>query len=191
MTSLFILGGGGHGSDILAIASDEQVWEPYTLDEQDGDDFAIAYGHCYVVGVNDSRRRRAIAERIRDGVPANVVHPSALVSLGTKIAGGVVVGHNASVGPNVQIGLHTHLNGGVFVTRAHIGDFVTIGPNATICGDVTIGNDVMIGAGSVVKNLLTIGDGATVGCGAVVVHNVPAGMTVVGNPARPLVKTPE
>lgn len=45
-----------------------------------------------------------------------------------------------------------------------------------------------IGAGAVIMCGVTIGEWAMVGCGAVVVADVPAGATVVGNPAR-IVKT--
>ena len=45
-----------------------------------------------------------------------------------------------------------------------------------------------IGAGAVILCGITIGEWAMVGCGAVVLDDVPAGATVVGNPAR-IVKT--
>ncbi|MCW3797511.1 hypothetical protein OMW55_06810 [Sphingomonas sp. BN140010] len=41
-----------------------------------------------------------------------------------------------------------------------------------------------IGAGAVILPGLTIGEGAMIGAGAVVTHDVPAGETWVGNPAR-------
>jgi acetyltransferase-like isoleucine patch superfamily enzyme len=45
-----------------------------------------------------------------------------------------------------------------------------------------------IGAGATVRQLINIGEGAVVGAGAVVVKDVPAGQTVIGNPAKRLVK---
>jgi len=48
----------------------------------------------------------------------------------------------------------------------------------------TIGNNVVIGSGAIVLGPITVGDGARVGAGSVVVKPVPAGMTVVGVPAR-------
>jgi maltose O-acetyltransferase len=49
---------------------------------------------------------------------------------------------------------------------------------------VTIGCDVWIGGGAIVLPGVSIGDRATVGAGSVVTRDVPAGATVVGNPAR-------
>ena len=43
-----------------------------------------------------------------------------------------------------------------------------------------------IGSGAVILGGVTIGEGALVGAGAVVTRDVPAGWTVVGNPARPV-----
>lgn len=60
-------------------------------------------------------------------------------------------------------------------------------------GKVIIGDHAYIGAGALIKEgrygkPLVIGDGAVVGMGAVVIRDVEPYVTVVGNPARPLVK---
>jgi acetyltransferase-like isoleucine patch superfamily enzyme len=60
-------------------------------------------------------------------------------------------------------------------------------------GNVVVEDCAYIGAGAVIKQgrpgaPLIIGRGAVVGMGAVVTKSVPAGVTVVGNPARPLIK---
>jgi acetyltransferase-like isoleucine patch superfamily enzyme len=49
---------------------------------------------------------------------------------------------------------------------------------------VTIGERVFLGQRAIVLGGVTIGDGARVGAGAVVTHDVPAGATVAGVPAR-------
>ena len=48
----------------------------------------------------------------------------------------------------------------------------------------TLGNDVTLGARAVIIGGIHLGDGCRVGAAAVVVKDVPAGATVVGNPAR-------
>ncbi|HYG33709.1 MAG TPA: hypothetical protein VEC99_02930, partial [Clostridia bacterium] len=60
---------------------------------------------------------------------------------------------------------------------------------AVVSGFVQLGRSCYVGAGAMIRQRLQIGDGALVGIGAVVLRDVPAEMTVVGNPARPLVRT--
>ncbi len=75
-----------------------------------------------------------------------------------------------------------------------IGDFVTFAPGVKCNGNVVVEDHAYIGTGAIIKQgqpgqPLVIGRGAVVGMGAVVTKSVPAGATVVGNPARLLVKT--
>jgi serine O-acetyltransferase len=65
-----------------------------------------------------------------------------------------------------------------------IAPWVTIGLRAGDFRGATIERDVSIGTGAKVIGGVTVGAGASVGANAVVVRDVPAGVTVVGAPAR-------
>jgi sugar O-acyltransferase (sialic acid O-acetyltransferase NeuD family) len=95
---------------------------------------------------------------------------------------------------NIRIGRQFHAN--IYSYVAHdciIGDFVTFAPGVKCNGNVVIEDHAYIGTGAIIKQgkpgaPLVIGRGAVVGMGAVVTKSVPPGVTVVGNPARPLEK---
>ena len=56
----------------------------------------------------------------------------------------------------------------------------------SLSGGVSAGNGSTVHTRAAVNPQVTIGAGATVGAGAVVIRDVPAGITVVGVPARPI-----
>jgi len=84
---------------------------------------------------------------------------------GAKIGPHVNVGHNVHIGPDVLIAGHAQIGGGA-----------SIGARAVLWQSCAVANGV------------TVGEGAVIGMGAQVRHDVPAGETWVGNPARPLHK---
>jgi acetyltransferase-like isoleucine patch superfamily enzyme len=177
MARIAILGAGGHGRDIGDILDSLSLPYEFFDDARDG------YRGCdkahgpFVVGVNDPRIKRVLAENHQKGTPTSAVHHT--VDTSCWWPGGVVIGAGTAVGPNVELGRHVHIGAGGTITRTQVGDYTTIGPGCHIAGDVTIGSEVLIGVGAVVSNLITIGDGAVVGAGAVVVRDVAAGETVV------------
>lgn len=189
MKPIVVLCAGGHGQDIAAIVKNSgQPFAGYLDDNIDGPDIL---GPCldlelydnYLIGHNDSRIREQMD---RAEGAAIAIHASAAVHLTLQALPGVVIGAHTTIGPKTRLGRHSHINGNVFITRAQIGDFVTIGPGATICGDVTIGAGSQIGAGAVISNLANLGPRVTIGAGTVVLprQELPPNSTWVGTPAR-------
>lgn len=189
MSAVVVLCAGGHGQDIAAILKDAgQSFAGYLDDNVDGPDilgpcFDLHLYDRYLIGHNNSRIREQLD---RPHGAATAIHPSAAVHFTLQALPGVVIGQHTTIGPKTRLGRHSHVNGNVFITRAQIGDFVTIGPGATICGDVTIGAGAQIGAGAVISNLACIGPRATIGAGTVLLprQNIPPNSTWVGVPAR-------
>lgn len=105
-----------------------------------------------------------------------------------------------SIHPSASIGTSVfldHATGIIIGAFAVIGDEVTILQNVTIGRKnaepdraPTIGRGAYLGAGSTIIGGISVGDFAKVGTGAVVDHDVPAGCTAVGVPAR-LTNCPE
>lgn len=108
-----------------------------------------------------------------------------------ETATGIGLPKEADIGPGLRI---WHF-GGVFIhPKVVMGHGCTLRQGVTI-GDKgdggavpRIGSHVEFGAYAQVIGPVSVGDGATIGAMAVVVKDVPAGATVVGNPARVVMK---
>jgi UDP-3-O-[3-hydroxymyristoyl] glucosamine N-acyltransferase len=84
---------------------------------------------------------------------------------------------------NAKIDNLVHISHGV-----EIGENSLIIAHAIVCGSVKIGANVWVAPNSSIRNKVTIGDDSTIGLAAVVVKDVAAGETVIGNPARSVLK---
>ena len=118
---------------------------------------------------------------------------------GCKIGDGTKVDAFVYIEEEVVIGQNCSIRPFVFIpTGVEIGNDVFIGPGVMFTNDrypsvdgdweleeTVIEDSVGIGAGAVITPGIRIGEDALVGAGAVVTHDVPAGTTVYGTPARP------
>ena len=105
-----------------------------------------------------------------------------------SVGEGTVIGHGSHLDArgNLTIGKHVNISSEAnFWTNEHdaqASDF------AITSAPITVGDHAWIGNRAIVLPGVTIGTGAVICSGAVVTKDVPPGVTVVGNPARPLVK---
>lgn len=117
-----------------------------------------------------------------------LVHPLAGVGRHrVSMEPGVVLCAGALVTTNVRLGRHVHLNLGATVGHdAVLGDYVTVNPNASVSGNVVLEESVSLGTCSSVIQGRRVGARTIVGAGAVVLRDLPADVTAVGIPAKPL-----
>ena len=208
-TKLVVVGAGGHARSVLdALRTARDVFTPVVCTDPDpalcgrsvagvpiaGDDDILpglladgVAGACVGVGgVGDNRPRAELHARLlRLGfeLPA-VVHgcaqiaSSATVGPGSVVLAGAIVGTGTTVGEDVIVG-----SGAIVEHGCSIGDHAHLASGCVLGGAVTIAQGAHVGLGATVLQGRSVGEWAVVGAGAVVVHDVPAGETVVGCPA--------
>lgn len=149
-----------------------------------------------LIAIANSRVREKIAIQLeQDAIELWSVQADNVVLMDeVEIAEGAALSPFVSITSNIKIGKCFHANLYSYVEHdCVIGDFVTFAPGVQCNGNIHIQDHAYIGAGAVIKQgtpdqPLIIGRGAVVGMGAVVTKSVPAGVTIVGNPARALSK---
>ena len=129
-----------------------------------------------------------------------VIPENCYVDISAQIIGDVILGEHASVWMNavvrgdvhsVRIGAHSNvqdcavLHGMRYLYPVIVGEYVTIGHNATVHGCV-VEDACLIGMGATIMNNARIGEGSIVAAGALIPENmiVPPGSLVAGVPGK-------
>lgn len=200
---LIIIGAGGFGREVMVYAEDcgsfnlkgfldsrsnildgygrgvGIIGDPLTYEPVPGDIFICALG--------SPAQRRMYAQPIleRGGVFATIRHPKSAMTIYSTLGQGCILAPHVGISCDVRIGNFVSLNEYAIVGHdARIGDWCQINGHVTIAGGAEIGPLVTIHPNSVVLAGARIGEGVTVGAGSVVAGRIPAGVTVMGNPAR-------
>lgn len=207
---LVIVGAGGFGRELLDVvrASNEAGHSDFELlgmlDDGDPDRRRLQHlgvsllgpcavaadlpaGSAFLIGIGAPGARADLDRRMTDAglIAVAVVHPRATIGAEVHLGDGTVVCAGAVLTTNIRTGRHcqVHVNAAVG-HDCTFGDRVTVSPGAAVSGDVVLEDDVTVGTSACITQGLTIGAGSVVGAGAAVVRPVPAGVVVVGVPAR-------
>ncbi len=208
MIDVYIVGAGGYGRVVLGQMLDDiacgKEWRVAGfLDERQN----ILDGYNYEVGIvgdpmtympraNDkfvcalgapAHRKTYAAPLLAKGAKFINILTETYFGRNVKLGQGCFFERRVGIGPDCTIGDFVIIH-----SLAILGHDITIGDYSHISCFSFIGGGAKIGAGvtlhphATILPGMVIGDGATIGAGSVVVSNVPAGMTVFGNPAKRL-----
>lgn len=209
-----VYGSSGLGREVMPLARRQVIQAGHPVDNlffiDDSPSAATVNGHRVVtrdefLSIDASRRQVCVAianapvrERLSGlleerGVEIwSVFAENAVRYDDVEMGEGAIISAFVTLTSNIRIGKSFQAN--IYSYVAHdcvIGDYVTFAPGVMCNGNVLVEDYAYIGTGAVIKQgspgkPTVIGRGATVGMGAVVTKSVAPGVTVVGNPARPL-----
>ena len=158
---------------------------------------ATASNKYITLAIGNSVVREKLATRcLADSIlPWSVQSGSTVITDDVSIGEGAILSHFTLLTCNITVGKYFQANHYSHVSHdCVIGDYVTFAPGVRCNGNVHIEDHAYIGTNATIKQgtpdaPLVIGRGAVIGMGAVVTKSVPADVTVVGNPAKPLIKS--
>ena len=210
MKNLIIIGAGGFGREVLAIALDIQEqkkdtpWRvkgfitdiPGDFHEKDtlgytilGDikNHIVSSDNVYAFAIaNISFKMKTTRDFLSQGAEfVTLIHPTAVIGRTVEIGIGSIISPRVTVTANVSVGSFVRIGGGTSVGHdVNIGDYSTISGTCGINGYAKIGKGAFLASHVVICPHAEVGNFASVGAGSVVLRKVKDDTHVFGVPAK-------
>lgn len=200
MSTLLVLGAGGHGRVVADAALRTGRWREVSATDRDAarclrdllpgvhvasPALALAAATAVHIAIGDPQARQAETGSVGADRLATVAHPDASVSPYAQIGAGCFLAAGSVVAPQARLGIGVIANHGAVIDHdVEVGDFCHIAPNATLGGNVRVGKRVLVGAGASILPDISICDDVTIGAGSVVIASITAMGVYAGVPAR-------
>lgn len=170
-----------HGSTVCGIP----VLGPLTMASELPGDVEFIFG----IGSHRTRLERfEILERAgvdRRRFPP-VIHESASVLPGAQIGFGTIIHPGVVIGQDALLhGFNLVFPNSIVASRNVLSSFAMVTSLVALTDRVQIGFSAFIGTGAAIAEGVSIGMGSSVSMGSVVYRDVLAGVSVMGNPAKP------
>lgn len=136
----------------------------------------------YLMAIANLEYRQPIIERFKKAGAkfTGLIHPTALIASTAEIGEGVVISHNASLGPKVKLGNFNMLNSRCTIGHDTVmGDYNFISPQVALSGYTKIGDNNLIGTNACTLPGKTIGNNNKIAAGMIVYKDVGDNETVM------------
>lgn len=138
--------------------------------------------------------RDHFALRDCNGIPAEryltFIHPMAYIGRNVRLGSGTIVMANATIKNDVVLGTCNFVNSGVNIGYGcNIGNDNFFATHACLGSSITVGHRNFIGQNSCIRTPSVIGDYNRIGMCANVLNSISHDLMMIGNPAKPILKT--
>lgn len=150
----------------------------------------LPYYTNLVIGTGNPKLNHQIVTRFHNYTFPNIFHKNVIFDKESIIFGkGNIITAGVILTTCIKVGDFNIFN--LNVTVGHdttIGSFNVINPSVNISGGVVIGDRNLIGVSSCILQYKTIGSDSVIGASSLINKDVESSITVVGIPARKLIK---
>jgi sugar O-acyltransferase (sialic acid O-acetyltransferase NeuD family) len=198
---LVVIGAGGHASNIVNVAASLNYSIFGFIDSDKASQTLFGrpilsdlkeivalenYDFCLALGDNYQREKYflKILKMYPNIMFPTLIHSTASIGPYTKIGAGTVIMPNTTISTNVSIGSFCLLNNQSCVGHNSIlYDFSSLGPAATLSGNVSVGLRSAIALGAKVREKVRVGNDVVLGPNSFLNHNLPNNVLAFGSPA--------